>query len=146
MTVFVRNRNAVTVKQEKRAYMLSVASDAAGEVNVRGYNYKALPVVPLYANNEKRSNLTTAIKTKIDLYDRILSDFGDNLDKANDVYWVLNNFGGNTAEALEMLKNINELRVVCNISDGTGNGSTATQAAFEVPYAARQTALELLRK
>lgn len=63
----------------------------------------ALPVFPLYANNERESELTEPIRRKIDAYDNILSDLGNNLDRANEVYWVLNNFGGQTQQALEVL-------------------------------------------
>ena len=102
-------------------------------------------MVPLYANPEHRSELTDAIKSKIDCFDRVASDFGDNLQMANDIFWVLNNFGGSTKEVLKTLQQIKELRAVVNISDGMGGGSTAEPHTFEVPYAARQVALDILR-
>lgn len=130
----------------KRPYRLTVARDAAGVMIMGGSNYGTLPLVPLYANTEQRSELTPSIKSKIDAYDRISSDFVDNLDRANDVYWVINNFGGSTREMAEMIEQINELRMIANISDGTGVNSTAEPHAFEVPYEARKTALALLEK
>ena len=130
----------------KRPYRLTVARDAAGVMIMGGSNYGALPLIPLYANTEQRSELTLSIKSKIDAYDRISSDFVDNLDRANDVYWVINNFGGNTREMAEMIEQINELKMIANISDGTGVNSTAEPHAFEVPYEARRTALDLLEK
>lgn len=130
----------------KRPYRLTVARDAAGVMIMGGSNYGALPLVPLYANTEQRSELTPSIKSKIDAYDRISSDFVDNLDRANDVYWVINNFGGSTREMAEMIEQINELKMIANISDGTGVNSTAEPHAFEVPYEARRTALDLLEK
>ena len=128
------------------AYILNRVTDGAGVVSEERLNYCVLPCVPLYANEEKRSEMTLSILSKIDLYDRIFSDFGDNLDMANDVYWVLNNFGGNSDEALQMMKQIHEIKAVINISDGVSAGSTAEPHSFEVPYEARQAALELLRK
>lgn len=130
----------------KRPYRLRIARDAAGVMIMGGSNYGSLPLVPLYANTEQRSELTPSIKSKIDAYDRISSDFVDNLDRANDVYWVINNFGGNTREMAEMIEQINELKMIANISDGTGVNSTAEPHAFEVPYEARRTALNLLEK
>lgn len=138
--------NALTEVQPKRAYRLRIARDAAGVMIMGGSNYGALPLVPLYANTEQRSELTPSIKSKVDAYDRISSDFVDNLDRANDVYWVINNFGGSMREMAEMIRQINELRMVANISDGTGVNSTAEPHAFEVPYEARRTALDLLEK
>lgn len=130
----------------KRGYKQRIIRDAAGAYLAGEENYSALPIVPLYANGAKRSELSWAIKSKIDLYDRILSDFGDNLDRANDVYWVLNNFGGSTSQILEVLEQIEKIKAVANISDGTGQSSTAEPHTLEVPYAARQTALQLLEK
>lgn len=139
-------KGQLTPSEPKRAYKQIVRSDAAGESVVGAENWSALPVIPLYANTERRSELTFSLKAKIDAYDRILSDFGDNLDRANDVYWVLNNFGGTMKDILEMLEQIQQIRAVANFSDGTGGGSTAEPRTIEVPYAARQTALVLLEK
>ena len=122
-----------------------VITDAIGERVVGEENYMRLPVIPMYANSEKRSEVTPSIRTKLDAYDRILSDFGDNLDRANDVYWVLNNFGGSTDQALQMIQEINELKIAMTVSDGMGN-ATAEPKTIEVPYNARQVALELLEK
>lgn len=130
----------------QQPYLRTIQRDAGGVYAVDASGYAMLPVVPLYANPEHRSELTVAIKSKIDCFDRISSDFGDNLQMANDVYWVLNNFGGNAKEVLATLAQIQELKAVVNISDGTGGGSTAEPHAFEVPYAARSTALEILRR
>ena len=146
VTEYRQQDNDLTELAPKRAYKLTVSRDAAGEQITGAENYTRLPVVPLYASAEKRSELTPSIKSKIDLYDRILSDFGDNLDKANDVYWVLNNYGGTMDEIAEMIEQIERLRAVVNVSDGTGGSSTASPMAFEVPYEARRTALDLLEK
>lgn len=129
-----------------RPYVLRTITDALGTEVVGGENYPVLPVRPLCANSERRSELTPAIKSKIDAYDSILSDFADNLDRANDVYWVLNNFGGTMDDVAELLEQINRLKAVSNLSDGTGAASTAEPHTIEVPYAARKEALDLLEK
>ncbi len=127
----------------KQAYSRTGYRDAAGDVVTATSNYSALPIVPLYANSLHRSSLTKAIKRKLDAYDVIVSDFGDNLEQANQIYWVLNNFGGGLSEIADMLHKINELRVIANISDGTG-GSSVDAKSYEVPHAARSLALSLL--
>lgn len=129
-----------------RPYVLHTRTDVLGTEVVGGSNYAALPVVPLWGSAEHRSELTMAVRSKIDLYDRIVSDFGDNLDRACDVYWVLNNFGGSMSDIADTLAAIEQLKAVANISDGTGSGSTAEPRTIEVPYAARQTALDILEK
>ncbi len=136
----------LTVYRGKRPYKQAVRRDGIGETVVGGENYDRLPVFPLYANDEKRSELTASIRSKIDAYDRILSDYGDNLDRANDVYWVLNNFGGSTTDALRVVQEIQQLKIAMSASDAGGTASSAEPRTIEVPYAARQTALALLEK
>lgn len=140
------NSGELVEVQPQRNYILESETDGLGKRITGGRNYDRLPVAIMFGNDEHVSELKKSLKSKIDLYDRIFSDFGDNLDKANDVYWVLNNFGGNMADVLEMLQQIQKLKAVANISDGTGGGSTAEPHSFEVPYQARQTALTLLEK
>ena len=134
------------VVERKRAYKTKTISDGSGVSILSEENYRALPVVPLFANKEKRSELTHNIKSKIDAYDRIQSDFGDNLDRANDVYWVLNNFGGDTNDVINMIEMINKVKAVLNQSNAVGGGATAEPRTIEVPYMARSAALEILRK
>lgn len=130
----------------RRAYIVHTMTDVLGTVELGGSNYARLPAIPLYASSEQRSELTPAIKAKIDAYDNILSDFGDNLDRANDVYWVLNNFGGTMDDVAELLEQIQRVKAVANLSDGTGTSSTAEPRTIEVPYAAREKALDILEK
>ena len=147
VTLYKTNKSGeLTEEQPKRAYKTTVLRDAGGEMTIGVGNHPFLPVVPLYANPEHRSELTGALLSKIDAFDRIASDFGDNLEMANDIYWALNNFGGSEKQVLETLAKIKELRTVVNISDGMGGGSTAEPHTFEVPYEARKIALEILRR
>ncbi|MBE5769491.1 MAG: phage portal protein [Clostridiales bacterium] len=146
VTVMRLEGKDLQIVHPKRAYRIQTRKDILGEEICHQENYDALPVIPLYANSECRSELTPAIRAKIDAYDNILSDFGDNLDRANDVYWVLNNFGGTSDDIAEMLEEINRIKAVANLSDGTGNAATAEPHTIEVPYHARQSALQLLEK
>ncbi|MCH5288258.1 MAG: phage portal protein [Christensenellaceae bacterium] len=146
VTLLRRAGDAIDVVQPKRPYLMTVRSDALGESVASQGNYGALPVIPLHANAGHHSELTPAIKAKIDAYDHILSDFADNLDRANDVYWVLNNFAGTTDDVAELLEEINRVKAVANLSDGSGAASTAEPRTIDVPYAARQAALTLLER
>lgn len=132
--------------ESQQSHKQIVVRDSMGTIAQTGSNYGVLPVFPLKANDEMATELRPSVKSKIDAFDRITSDFCDNLEMANEVIWVLNNFGGDRKDILSTIAQIHELRTVVNISDGTGSGSTAEQQTFEVPHAARQTALEILRK
>ena len=147
------NTTKAEIIEPKRPYKIAHLTDGAGIIQTESgasmlseENYHSLPVVPLFANKEKRSELTHNIKSKIDCYDRIQSDLGDNLDRANDVYWVLNNFGGTTDDVINMIEMINEVKAVLNESNAVGGGATAEPRTIEVPYMARATALDILRK
>lgn len=141
-----KGKKELEITEPKRHYVQTTYTDAVGTDVVDERDYVALPVIPLYANDEHMSELTDALREKIDCYDRILSDFGDNLQRANDVYWVLNNFGGTTDDILQMLEDIQRLKAVATFTDGTGGNATAEPCTIEVPYAARQVALDVLRK
>ena len=146
VTVYrVADDDALLEEQPKRPYRQMVVEDSMGEEVIGGENYGTLPIIPLYPNPERMSELDNSTKSKIDAYDRIASDFTDNLDRANDVYWVLNNFGGTMDEIAQVLEQINRLKAVVNVSDGSGGSSTAEPHTIEVPYQARQTALQLLQ-
>ena len=146
ITVLKVEKSALIPVDEKRPYVITMRSDALGDEILSIENYPRLPIIPLYANTERHSELTPAIKAKIDAYDNILSDFADNLDRANDVYWVLNNFGGTTDDIAQMLEEIQRIKAVANLSDGSGSSSTAEPHTIEVPYAARKTALDILER
>lgn len=131
---------------EFEPYRRTRSEDALETVITIEPGYGRLPLIPLLANPDGTSELTAAIQSKIDAYDAILSDFADNLERANDVYWVLNNFGGTMDEVAELLEQINRVKAVANLSDGTGSSATAEPHTIEVPYAARREALDLLER
>lgn len=146
VSLWRREADGLRCLQSKRAYVVTCRSDALGDELLEQHNYDRLPILPLYANAAHTSELTPVIQAKIDAYDRILSDFADNLDRANDVYWILNNFGGTTEDVAEMLEEINRIKAVATLSDGSGASATAEPRTIEVPFAARQAALSLLEK
>ncbi|MBQ8202225.1 MAG: phage portal protein [Clostridia bacterium] len=146
VTVFLSHGKGLETVTAKQAYIRTLRRDALGETLCETPGYGRLPLIPLMANTDGLSELTPAIKAKIDAYDSILSDFADNLDRANDVYWVLNNFGGTLDDVAELLEEINRVKAVANLSDGTGGASTAEPHTIEVPYAARRAALDLLER
>ena len=146
VTVYRREGKSLVTVTACQPYRRSVRRDVMGESVTVQPGYGRLPLIPLRANADGRSEFTPAIRAKIDAYDAILSDFADNLDRANDVYWVLNNFGGTLDEVAELLEQISRVKAVANISDGTGGGSTAEPHTIEVPYAARRAALEMLER
>ena len=144
--ILVEDRKGLRVVVEREPYRRVLSEDALETLISIEEGYGRIPLIPLRANPDGASELTPAIKAKIDAYDAILSDFADNLDRANDVYWVLNNFGGTMDDVAELLEQINRIKAVANLSDGSGSGATAEPRTIEVPYAARREALDLLER
>lgn len=123
----------------KTAYKIKKAKDILGERVIDEENWSTLPIFPMYGNDTHKSSLTLALKNKIDLYDIIMSDFGNNLEDSVDVYWVIKNYGGQNLE--EFLQDYKYYKSVKVAEDGDASPHT-----IEVPYQARETALEILRK
>ncbi|MGN1370568.1 MAG: phage portal protein [Aristaeellaceae bacterium] len=144
--VLREDRKGLSVVIDHEPYRRTRSEDALASEIITEAGYGRLPLIPLKANPDGTSELTPAIKAKIDAYDAILSDFADNLDRANDVYWVLNNFGGTMDEVAELLEQINRVKAVANLSDGSGSSATAEPRTIEVPYIARREALNLLER
>lgn len=140
-TTFIQRPKEATldIYEPKKSYRIKVAKDILGETVIEDNNFTVLPIVPLYCNDINKSSFTKALKSKIDLYDIILSDFGNNLEDNNDMYWVLRNYAGqDIGEFLYDFKKYKTIKV-----DDDGEAHTEQN---EVPYQARQTALEIIRK
>lgn len=120
------------------SYKLNM-SNFGGEISYsEAGSFSVLPIFPLYSKDTKVNMLDNSLKSKIDLFDIINSDFGNNLEDSNDVYWVLKNYAGqDIGDFLEQYKQYKTIAV-----DDEGSAEMKTT---EVPYQARQTALEMLR-
>jgi len=130
--------NNFIVTKEKQSYKLIKKIDVLGE-RIESENWSMLPIVPLYSGILKKSSLTTSLRNQIDLYDKISSDFGNNLEDSQDIYWVLKNYGGQDME--QFLKDYKYYKTIQLTDEGEANAHT-----IEVPFEARKIALEILRK
>ncbi|MGL4358441.1 MAG: phage portal protein [Cetobacterium sp.] len=75
--VFDKNNNG-SIREGKKAYKVIRSKDALEETVIGESNWSILPIVPMYCNDSKKSIFTTGLKNALDLYDIILSDFGNN--------------------------------------------------------------------
>lgn len=94
-TDYIQARNGATrVLHEKRAYIGTIRStEACGVEEMEGTNYAAFPIIPMYANDLKESELV-GIRAAIDCYDFIKSGMANNVDENSAFYWTLKNSGG----------------------------------------------------
>jgi len=131
--------NKVEIIEDKTAYIITRSKDALEESITGEENWSMLPIVPLYIKDNHKGEFITGLKNKIDLYDIVLSDFGNNLDDMQDVYWVLKNYNGQ--DLGEFIDDLKAFKAIKTYDDGD-----ATPHTIEVPWQAREKALERIRK
>ena len=127
----------------KRPYILTLISTGVDEAEIfAGENYPTFPIVPLWANPHRQSELV-GLREQIDAYDLIKSGFCNTIDEASFIYWTINNAGGmdeiDLAEFVQRLKTIH----AANVED---TGATAQANSLEAPHEGREALLDRLAK
>lgn len=141
-TEYIWRNGSGEVYRPKRRYVLNVAQAPVGDFEIiDGYNYPSFPIVPLWGNPARQSELV-GIREQIDAYDLIKSGFANDLDDASQIYWTIQNAGGmddiDLARFVERMKTIKAAVV-------EDDGAKAESHTLEVPYASREALLERIR-
>ena len=145
-TDYIKRKNDdIEVLKDKRSYIQIVkSSEADGEVIFDGKNYPTFPIVPLWANPEKQSELVGK-REQIDCYDLIKSGFANDLDDASMIYWTITNAGGMTDISLAQF--LERMKVVGAAVVDSGDEGTKVEAhTLDVPYQSREAYLSRLEK
>ena len=132
-----------TILKDKQKYILKLATTQADGTEIYdGENYPSFPIVPLWANPHKQSELV-GIREQIDAYDLIKSGFCNTIDEASFIYWTINNAGGmddvDLAQFVERLKTVHAAQV-------EDTGATATANSLEAPHEGREVLLDRIAK
>lgn len=127
--------------QPKRPYVIrTVTTEAEGTQIYDGEPYPDFPIIPMYANPHKQSEIV-GLREKIDAYDFILNGFEDDLDNAQ-IYWIISGAGGmddpDLKQFLERLKTVK--------AAAPGDGQNVAPVQVEIPYAAREALLNRLNR
>lgn len=128
----------------KRPYIEKTSYTPADGVEqvIGGENYPALPVVPMWGSRLHQSTLV-GMRQAIDSYDLIRSGFANDLTDCAQIYWLVSNAGGMSDKDLQkFLDRLKVNHVALVDSDDGGNAQAYTQ---EVPYAAREKYLQMIR-
>ena len=144
-TDFVKKKDSdIEVLNDKRTYIQVIkSSEADGEVIYDGQNYPTFPIVPLWANPEKQSELVGK-REQIDCYDLIKSGFANDLDDASMIYWTITNAGGMTD--IDLAKFLERMKVVKAATVDGDEGVKAEAHTLDVPYQSREAYLSRLEK
>ena len=141
-TEYIKQNGEIKVLREKSAYKYTIAhTEADGARIVDGTNYESFPIVPLYPNNHKQSELIP-IRSQIDAFDLIKSGFANDLDDASMIYWTINNAGG--MNDIDLRKFVERIRVVK--AAAVDDDAKAEAHTIDVPYQSRETYLNRLEK
>ena len=125
---------------KKSKYIITVSKNAIGETTEVGSNYPSFPVIPIYANDLKQSELI-GIRESIDCYDFIKSGLANAIDDTSAVYWILKNSGGmDDADIAQFLDRLRTVRAAAVENDDDVEAHT-----LDVPYQAREAMLNRLR-
>lgn len=132
-----------SVLQDKRKYILMLQSTQVDETEIYdGENYPSFPIVPLWANPHKQSELV-GIREQIDAYDLIKSGFCNTIDEASFIYWTINNAGG--MDEVDLTEFVNRLKTI-HAATMEDTGATATANTLEAPHEGREALLDRLAK
>lgn len=128
--------------EPKRSYKLKVRTSIADGQEVYDWeNYPAFPIVPLWANQQRQSELV-GIREAIDAYDLIKSGFANDMDDASQIYWTIQNAGGmDDVDLVQFVQRMKTIKAAVVDDDG----ARAESHTMDVPYASREALLERLR-
>lgn len=122
-------------------YIITVARNETDGVEiVDGRNYDTLPIVPLYANRYKQSELV-GLREKIDAYDMIASGYVNDLDNAQ-IYWIIKGAGG--MDDPDLVQFLDRLRTVK--AAAPADGQEVQPVEVNIPYEAREKLLDRLKE
>ncbi len=136
---FKVEQGTATRLSERTPYKVKRRVNEVEDVILSNSNWSKLPILALPYNDGQISVFSSSLKMQIDVYDKIQSDFANNLEDSKDVFWVLKNYGGQ--DLGQFLSEYKEQKVIQIDDEGDARPET-----IEVPYQARETALKLLEQ
>ncbi len=138
---FQDSTGELQILRPKRTYKINSRGSAVdGYEIIGGENYPGFPIIPLWGNQERQSELV-GLKTEIDAYDLIKSGFANDLDDVQQIYWIIHNAGGMDETDLQAFMNQLKRTKAAMLED---TGAAAEAHTTEVPYQARETFLTRL--
>lgn len=140
--IFDKESPAGRVLHEKRPYIIQVSkNDVDGEEIVDFQNYASFPIVPLYGNEMKQSELIGQ-RGKIDAFDLISSGYVNDEDDANFLFWTISNAGGmDDSDLLQMLDKLRKVKATT--VEGQGQLEAHT---IDIPFEGREAVLDRIEE
>ena len=128
--------------EPKRSYIQQIAhNDVDPDEIVGESNYSAIPIVPLWGDDHRQSDLV-GMRSKIDTYDLIKSGFADDVQDCSEIFWLIGNAMGMTDEDLAKFRDRIKFQHIATMDTDNTNLQPFQQ---EVPTQARQALLDSIR-
>ena len=129
------------ILRDKRPYKMVISyTDAEGIEIYNGENYPTFPIVPLWGNPERQSELI-GMREQIDAYDLIKSGFANDLDDVSQIYWTISNAGG--MDDIDLAQFVQRMKTVK--AAAMQDGEQVQAHSIDIPYNARESLLDRLR-
>lgn len=140
-TDYVWNKGKGSVLHDKQSYKLNtITTPADGTYIYDGENYGSFPIVPLWGNKHRQSELI-GLRSNIDAYDLIKSGFANDVDDASQIYWTIQNAGG--MDEVDLAHFLDQMR---RVKAATVDDDAKAEAhTIDAPTESRNSILDRLR-
>lgn len=133
--------NTGRIRRPKQPYKAIIQTSVAnGTQIIEWQNYPTFPIVPLWGNEDKQSELV-GLKEQIDAYDLIKSGFCNTVDESSIIYWLISGAGG--MDDFDLTEFLNRIRRIH--AAAPQEGQTVTAHSVEPPYQSRESLLDTLK-
>lgn len=125
-------------------YKFRYTIDGQDESQLKGikHNFGRVPFIP-FANNSDETSDLIKYKDLVDLYDRVVSGYANDIEDIQEVMWIVTNYDGKSGD---FLKDIKKYKTIFLEDDGDGARGDVKTLSVEIPVEARNSLLELLKK
>ncbi|MGL4875168.1 MAG: phage portal protein [Clostridium sp.] len=105
------------------------------------HNLESVPFIP-FPNNKKMKSDLDKYKNLIDIYDKVVSGFANDLEDIQQIIYIIENYEGTNLG--EFTSNLKRYKAIHTDSSEGGGGVKTLQ--IEIPVEARKILLEMLKK
>lgn len=125
-------------------YKFRYTIDGQDESQLKGirHNFGRVPFIP-FANNSDETSDLIKYKDLVDLYDRVVSGYANDIEDIQEILWIITNYDGNSSDFLNSVK---KYKTIILEDDGDGGKGGVETLSVDIPVEARNSLLELLKK
>lgn len=141
---YINNENSFTQYDSLEEYYpwINYKQELPDIPNEMRHEMGRVPFIKFKNNRYEISDLTP-IKGLIDSYDKVLSGYINDLEDIQQIFMVLKGYEG---QDLDEFKNMLKKYKIIKLEDDPENPAGLEMQSIQIPYEARNTLLELLRK